>query len=106
MKKQFFSLAVLALLFSTTGAGQSSTKAESTKAVISGKVSEDAKTLVGDHNTWSVNNPASLAGREGRIVKVKCRLYAATNKILVLAVKPADAQTQYAINRGDSAFRR
>lgn len=106
MKRKIFSLAVAALLLSTTGAAQSNTKTSSTKATISGKVSADGKTLIGDHNTWSVDNPASLAGREGHLVKVKCRLYAATNEILVLAVKLADAQTQYAANRGDSAFRR
>lgn len=66
----------------------------------------DAKALIGDHNTWLVNNPASLAGREGRIVRVRCRLYAATHKILVLSVKPGDAETKYAINYGDAAFRR
>jgi len=64
------------------------------------------KTLIGDHNTWFASNPAALAGRESRIVRIKCRLYRATNKILVLAVKPADGQTQYAINYGDAAFRR
>jgi hypothetical protein len=96
MKRKIFSLAMVVLLLSTTGAAQSNTKPSSTKAIISGKVSDDRKTLIGDRNTWSVNNPASLAGREGRIVRVKCRLYAATNKILVLSVKPADAQIQYA----------
>jgi hypothetical protein len=88
------------------GRAQTSTDAQSKKTVISGRVSKDAKTLIGDRKTWSVNNPASLAGREGHIVRVKCRLYSTTNKILVLSVKPADAETKYAINYGDAAFRR
>jgi hypothetical protein len=93
------------LLHIAPSSAQTSTKAQSKKAVISGRVGADAKTIIGDHNTWSVNNPAALAGREGRIVRIKCRLFA-TNKILVLSVKPADGQTQYAINYGDAAFRR
>ena|ERR1700685_777079 len=107
MKRKFLALGVVALLLSATGAAQTSgTKTSSTKAVVSGKVSPDGKTIVGDHNTWSVSNPAFLAGREGHLVKLKVRLYAATNEILVLAVRLLDSQTQYAVNRGDSAFRR
>ncbi len=106
MKRKIFSLALAALLLSATGAAQSSTKTSSTKAVVSGKVSPDGRTIIGDHNTWSVSNPASLAGREGHLVKLKVRLYAATNEILILAVRLMDSQTQYAVNRGDSAFRR
>ena len=106
IRKQIFSLALIALLHIAPGSAQTSPNAQFIKTVISGRVSEDAKTIIGDRNTWSVSNPAALAGREGRILRVKCRLYAASNRILVLSVKPADGQTQYAINYGDAAFRR
>ena len=106
IRKQIFSVALIALLHIASGSAQTSTDAQSKKAVISGRVSMDAKTIIGDQKTWFVNNPAALAGREGHIVRIKCRLYRATNKILVLSVKPADGQTQYAINYGDAAFRR
>jgi hypothetical protein len=103
VKKYFLFFAITALLLCATAAAQSDSQAAFIKAVVSGKVSEDGRTLVGDKGTWSVSNPASLVGREGHIVKVKCHLYAA-NKIVVLSVKLAEAQ--YVANRGDSAFRR
>jgi hypothetical protein len=107
MKRKFPALGAAVLLFSAVGAAQTSgTKTSSTKAVVSGKVSPDGKTIIGDHNTWSVSNPDSLAGREGHLVKLKVRLYAATNEIRILAVRLLDSQTQYAANKGDSAFRR
>jgi hypothetical protein len=106
MKRKFLALGAAVLLFSAAGAAQTGTKPSSTKAVVSGKVSPDGKTIIGDHNTWSVSNPALLAGREGHLVKLKVRLYAATNEIRILAVRLLDSQTQYAANRGDSAFRR
>jgi hypothetical protein len=105
MRKLFFLFGIAALLLCTTAAAQSDSEATFTKAVLSGKVSADGATLIGDSGTWFVSNPASLAGREGRIVRVKCRRYAA-NKILVLSVKLAEAETRYVVNHGDSAFRR
>jgi len=104
VKRHILSVLAITLLLAATGAAQSNTK--TVKAVVSGKVSADGKTLVGDHNTWSVNNPSSLAGLEGHLVKVKCRLYAATSEIFVRAVKLADTRIQYAANKDDSAFRR
>jgi hypothetical protein len=74
---------------------------------IFGMVSDDGRTLVAKNShTWSITNPGMLTGREGHRVKIKCRVYQDTTNILVLAVKLIDAQTQYATNKGDSAFRR
>ena len=103
MKKYSLFFAIAALLLCATAAAQSDSQDNFVKAVVSGKVSEDGRTLVGDNGTWTVSNPATLTGREGHVVKVKCRLYAA-NKIVVLSVKLAEAQ--YVANHGDSAFRR
>ena len=104
MEKYFFAFVLATVLLTTTAAAQTTSKTPS-KAVVSGKVSEDRKTLIGYHSSWFVNNPDLLAGLEGRLVKVKCRIYAAAHEILILSVTPADTQT-YAANRGDSAFRR
>jgi hypothetical protein len=104
MKKYFFAFSLGTLLLTTTVAAQTNSK-PSAKAVVSGKVSEDRKTLIGYHSSWFVSNPDLLAGLEGRLVKVKCRLSVAAHEILILSVRPADYQT-YAANRGDSAFRR
>jgi hypothetical protein len=106
MKKAIFSFGVFLLVVAAPASAQTRAQASPKKAVVSGKVSEDGTTLIGDHHTWSVENPRTLAGREGRLVKVKCRLFPDASKIVVLSVKPADSQTQYAANPGDSAFRR
>jgi hypothetical protein len=107
MKGKFLGLAAAALLLCSTSAAQTnSAKPSSTKRVISGKVSADGKTLVGDHTTWLISNPAAILGREGHLVKLKVRLDEATNQIRVLAVSLLDSRTQYAANHGDSAFRR
>jgi hypothetical protein len=105
MKKCLFALTLGTLLLCGTAAAQQTTAKATSKAVVSGKVSDDRKTLVGYHSSWFVSNPDLLAGLEGRLVKVKCRLYAAAHEILILSVTPADTRT-YAANLGDSAFRR
>jgi hypothetical protein len=51
-------------------------------------------------------NPGELAGHEGQQVKVKCKISAGGHEIHVLSVKVVAAQTEYAVNLGDSAFRR
>ena len=103
MRKAMF-FATLLLVFSMNAPAQTRAQDTGKKVVVYGKVSEDGKILVGDHHTWSVNNPSALAGREGRIVRVECRLYADTSKIEVLSVKPGDAQMQYATRYDDPAF--
>jgi hypothetical protein len=106
MRKMHFCLAMVLLFHSVGASAQTNSQPSAKKIVVTGRVSQDGRSLIGDLHTWLVDNPKALAGREGRIVKVKCRLYADTTKILVLSVKPGDAQTQYAINYGDAAFRR
>jgi hypothetical protein len=109
MKKLVLSLFVVALPLPGTAAGQSNSQSESTTAkasTISGKVSQDGKSLIGKNGEpWLVANPATLAGHEGQRVKVKCQLSSGRN-IHVLSVKTEATQTNYAVNLSDSAFRR
>jgi len=106
MRKMQFCLAMVLLFHSVGTSAQTNGQLSAKKTVVTGRVSEDGRSLVGDLHIWLVENPKALAGREGRIVRVKCRLYADASKIRVLSVKPGDAQKQYAINYGDAAFRR
>jgi hypothetical protein len=83
--------------------------AASAKAlVVSGKVSDDGKTLLTDIDSeWGVSNSEMLKGLEGRLVRVKCYVDSAANKIRVLSVKKEDGGSKYAAARqADSAFRR
>jgi len=110
MKGLVLSLLVVALLLPGTAAGQSNSQSESTTpkaSTISGKVSQDGKSLIGKNGeSWVVANPATLAGHEGQRVKVKCRISSITHDIRILSVKMVTAQTIYAVNLGDAAFRR
>jgi hypothetical protein len=108
MKRLVFSFAAAVLLLCAPGTATAQDKAATPKAVsISGKVSDDGQTLVAENSqVWSVTNPGSLAGREGRHVKVKCRLSPGSHEIRVLSVRSVNAQATYVANKGDSAFRR
>jgi hypothetical protein len=110
MKRLIPYLVVVMLLLSSTAAAQNKAQAPSATSktvTIFGMVSDDGKTLTAKNNhMWSITNPSMLAGRGGHRVKIKARIYADTADILVLTVKLTDAQTQYAANKGDSAFRR
>lgn len=75
-------------------AKQDTMKAEkvSTKAVsISGKISDDGKTFVGDKDSksWTVSNPDALKGHEGHHVVVTAHVDADKNEIHVTSVKMA-----------------
>jgi hypothetical protein len=105
MSKRLLGLTAATLLLVATAAARD--RSSSKPVTLSGKVSDDCKTLVAQNNeNWSITNPDAVAGREGRQVKIKCRVSAGRHEIQVLSVKPAVAQTAYFANKGDSAFRR
>jgi hypothetical protein len=110
MKRLVLSFLVVALLLPGTSNGQGNGQDKSAKlkaSTISGKVSPDGKSLIGKKGEpWLVANPATLAGHEGQQVKVKCRISSITREIQILSVKIVTAQTIYAVNLGDAAFRR
>jgi hypothetical protein len=110
MKRLIPYLVAVAFLLSGTAAAQSNAQTSSARSktiTIFGLVSDDGKSVLAkDSRTWLITNPSMLAGRQGHRVKIKGRTYPDTSDILVLAVKLADAQTQYAANKSDSAFHR
>lgn len=109
MKKFVLSVLAIPLLLPTPAAGQNNSgKSSTAKSItISGRVSEDGKSLIAKNGEpWSVTNPGALAGHESQQVKVKCQKASADHHILVLSVKTVATQTKYAVNLGDSAFRR
>jgi type 1 fimbria pilin len=104
-KRILFSAAAGIIMLAATLAGAQSMSGKT--VTISGKISDDAKTLVSDDNVkWAVSNPESLTTRTGQQVTVKCRLGLEKNRIQVLSVKPAANEPRYAVNLGDAAFRR
>ncbi len=110
MKTAFFTLFVSALLAGTVaaqaGSGQAPLSAKK-PIVVSGKVSADGRTLATDIDSeWAVSNSALLKGFEGRLVKVKCYIDTAKNKLQILTVKANDNTPRYAAAHMDSAFRR
>lgn len=76
--------------------------------MVSGRVSDAGRTLTTDIDSeWTVSNPEALKGHDGRLVKVKCYIDSAKNRIQVLSVRKNDAQSDYTAARStDSAFRR
>jgi hypothetical protein len=124
MKKPMFLSLFLALLVSGAARAQDQGKSDdvnqantnpntnsrivSAKAVtLSGQVSADGKALVGDKDdVWEVRNPHVLAGREGRLVTVKCQMSPDKNEIRVLSIRLAESEGKYSARLGDSAFRR
>lgn len=74
---------------------------------VSGKVSNDGKSLLTDIDTeWTVSNADALKGHEGRLVRVKCFVDTEKNMIKVLSVRRDDSDSNYAARHTDSAFRR
>jgi len=67
-----------------TPSAKTSTKTKS----VTGKVSDDGKTLIDDAGkSWTVSNPEALKGHEGHEVTVKGHEDAAKNEIHVTSVK-------------------
>jgi hypothetical protein len=120
MKKWSLVLLAVAVVMPTAALAQHSSKAAETKpadsnpqaiapkaVTISGQVSEDEKTLVGDDDgIWTVSNPGVLAGHRGQQVLVKCQLLAGKSEIQVFSVKMSLREVKYVSKSGDSAFRR
>jgi len=110
MKKLALSFLLVPLLLPGTVAGQSNSQSRSTThraSTVTGKVSQDGKSLIGKNGEpWLVANPDAVAGHEGQQVKVKCQISSGSHDIRVLSVKTVTAQTKYAVNLGDAAFRR
>jgi hypothetical protein len=110
IKKVVLSILAVPLLMAGTAVGQSNAKGSSNSRrslTISGKVSEDGKSVIERNGkSWSVTNPATLAGHQNQPVRVKCQISPDSLDIRVLSVKMEATHINYAVNRGDSAFRR
>ena len=109
MKRPIFSFLLLPLALCCCASAQQNgaVKSASKAYRISGKVSEDGRSLIeSNHQLWLVTNPEALVGNQARQVKVKCRISPGGHDIFVLSVKTATPQATYAVNLGDSAFRR
>lgn len=115
--KKFASVSIaLVLVISSITAAQDTSKntanakghrVSARKVTISGRVSDDGKTLVSEGNTpWVVSNVNALNGHEGQPVTVKCLLYPEENQIHILTVQAAPGEVKYTTNWRDSAFRR
>jgi membrane protein implicated in regulation of membrane protease activity len=74
---------------------QTSTAKTATKTTsVSGKVSDDGKTLTDNTGkSWTVSNPEALKGHEGHEVEVKGHVDAAKNEIHVTSVKMKKAKS-------------
>ena len=107
MKKFMVSLLVVPFLLLGTAAAQNagSEKAATKTVSLSGKVSEDGKSVIARGKQWLLKNPEMLAGQAGREIKVKCQIFLASHEIQVLAVSLVPTQVHFA-NPGDAAFRR
>lgn len=107
--KLILSFLAVCLLLAATASGQTKAQGKSTAKTftIHGKVSPDGKLLIGKNGeSWSVTNPASLAGHEGQFVKVKYQLTQVSQNINVVSLKILNSQTKGVPNPGDAAFRR
>jgi hypothetical protein len=99
MKKLMIISFALALLMSAVavaqyGAQQSddSKSGMSMKAVsVTGKISDDGKTFVGDKDSksWTISNPDAIKGHEGHHVTLQAHLDADKNEVHVVSLKMA-----------------
>ena len=88
------------------GEGTRSSAASTKWIALSGKVSDDGKSLTADDdNDWHVTNAEVLKGLEGRYITVKCRMDVSRRAIRVLSVEEFSEKTHGA-HLGDAAFRR
>ena len=107
MKRLVLSFLAVPLLLAVPAAGQNHRREKSKFISISGRVSEDGKSLITKKGEpWSVTNPDALAGHESQQVKIKCQVSVASRDIRVLSVQTVATQIKYTANPGDSAFRR
>ncbi len=64
----------------------------SKKAVqVTGKISDDGKTFVGDTDSksWTISNPDAVKGHEGNHVILTAHVYADKNEVHVMSLKMA-----------------
>jgi hypothetical protein len=75
--------------------------------VVSGRVSNDGRTLLTDLDSeWKIANADMLKGQQGHLVRVRCYVDMEKNQIQILSVKKENGESTYAARYGDSAFRR
>ena len=74
---------------------------------VSGTVLADGRSIVSeqDGGTWKVTNPETLKSLSGHRASVRCHV-TGENTIEVISTKAIKAETRYAVNLGDAAFRR
>lgn len=105
MKKSLILPLALAILVPAVSLAQEAPRTHKPRTV-AGLISADRKTFLdAKQSQWTVANPAVLAGYENQRVKVKY-LVADQKQILILSVKPVQAQIQNTAFMADSAFRR
>ena len=98
MKKLVMIFFALSLLMSVAVVAQDTMKQDtmkkdaSTKEVsVTGKISDDGKTFLGDKDgkSWTISNPEAVKGHEGHHVTVKAHLYTDKNEVHVMSLKMA-----------------
>ena len=59
--------------------------------VVTGKISDDGKTFVGDTDSksWTISNPDAVKGHEGHHVILTAHVYADKNEVHVMSLKMA-----------------
>ena len=106
MKKSLILPLALAILVPAVSLAQEAPRTPKPRTV-AGLISADGKTFLdAKQSQWTVANPAVLTGYENQRVKVKYLVAADQKQILILSVKPVQAQIQNTAFMADSAFRR
>jgi hypothetical protein len=91
----FFALSLLmcGVTVAQYGTKQDDMKADaSAKAVkVTGKISDDGKTFVGDKDSksWTIQNPDAIKGHEGHHVTLSAHVYADKGEVHVVSLKMA-----------------
>jgi len=104
--------AALALLFPAAALAQSSPKPDESKmtsktTTISGKVSDDAATIIDEKDVrWTIANPVMVQPFAGQTATVKGHPYKGENKIQVTSAVSIAPNATVVGNRDTSAFRR
>ena len=106
MKKSLILPLALAILVPAVSLAQEAPRTHKPRTV-AGLISADGKTFLDAKQcSWTVANPTVLTGYENQRVKVKYLVAAGQKQILILSVKPVQAQIQNTAFMTDSAFRR
>jgi len=106
MKKSFILALALAILVPAVSLAREAPRTHKPRTV-TGLVSADAKTFLdAKQSQWTVANPSVLTGYENQRVKVKYLVAADQKQMLILSVKPVQAQIQNTAFMTDSAFHR